>query len=364
EQELADMNQTPVPLDRIFPAIELLKSILSAKPPKFLAKAREDSDNDMAMTWQIILSYIWEISKGNRRSREAIHDYAVTGLGYFYGYIDRKKDFGRGEVMFTCVSPFRVYVSPDTSDRLQEDASGKILSTIVSGEQLIKMFPDFSKLASGEEFEEDIFLDRVDSFDNDSDYPPSQLQNTAEIVTPDMAEKIDPLLRNYQILERFVPIEVMFYRVLDTKSQKEFIFDGLEMEQFIGENSLALEQGLFEFVEVPQDRWKKVISVGQVFLGEEIIDSELCPLIPLPNIWTGTAFPKSDVSKVRGIQRILNHIVRWVISHLQSSSGLKLLVPMGSESPAPPPPAPPEVTVAVPEVRDVTNQAEFNGTTE
>ena len=43
--------------------------------------------------------------------------------------------------------------------------------------------------------------------------------------------------------------------------------------------------------------------------------------------------------------------------------GLLLLVPMGCESPAPPPPAPPEVTVAVPDVRDVTNQAEFNGTT-
>lgn len=46
------------------------------------------------------------------------------------------------------------------------------------------------------------------------------------------------------------------------------------------------------------------------------------------------------------------------------ATALLLLVPMGCESPAPPPPAPPEVTVAVPEVRDVTNQAEFNGTTE
>ncbi len=44
--------------------------------------------------------------------------------------------------------------------------------------------------------------------------------------------------------------------------------------------------------------------------------------------------------------------------------GVLLLVPMGCGSPAPPPPAPPEVTVAVPEVRDVTHQAEFNGTTE
>ena len=43
--------------------------------------------------------------------------------------------------------------------------------------------------------------------------------------------------------------------------------------------------------------------------------------------------------------------------------GLFLLVAIGCESPAPPPPAPPEVTVAVPEVRDVTNQAVFNGTT-
>lgn len=45
-------------------------------------------------------------------------------------------------------------------------------------------------------------------------------------------------------------------------------------------------------------------------------------------------------------------------------AGLLLLVPMACESPAPPPPAPPEVTVAVPEVRDVTSQEVFNGTTE
>lgn len=36
----------------------------------------------------------------------------------------------------------------------------------------------------------------------------------------------------------------------------------------------------------------------------------------------------------------------------------------GCQQQAPPPPPPPEVTVAVPEVRDVTDQAEFNGTTE
>lgn len=48
---------------------------------------------------------------------------------------------------------------------------------------------------------------------------------------------------------------------------------------------------------------------------------------------------------------------------LVGAVGLLLLVPTGCGWPAPPPPAPPEVTVAVPDVRDVTDQAEVSGTT-
>ena len=43
---------------------------------------REDSDSDLANVWKTI-KYIWNISDGNETFKQAIHDYAVTGLDIF-----------------------------------------------------------------------------------------------------------------------------------------------------------------------------------------------------------------------------------------------------------------------------------------
>ena len=64
-QALAERNQSNIPLDRIYSAIEQFKAIITSKPPKFSAMPREDSDSDLANVWKTILDYIWNISDGN-----------------------------------------------------------------------------------------------------------------------------------------------------------------------------------------------------------------------------------------------------------------------------------------------------------
>ena len=108
--ELEARNQSNVPLDRLYSAIEQFKAIITSKPPKFSAVGREDSDNNLANVWKTLLEYIWDISDGNEVFKQVVHDYAVTGLGYFYAYIDMEDDYGRGEVKFTYVDPFRVVI--------------------------------------------------------------------------------------------------------------------------------------------------------------------------------------------------------------------------------------------------------------
>ena len=44
-----------------------------------------------------------------------------------YVYVDPEADYGRGEVKYTHVDPFRVYVDPASRDRFFSDASGMIL---------------------------------------------------------------------------------------------------------------------------------------------------------------------------------------------------------------------------------------------
>tara|TARA_Y100000401_G_C8272317_1_gene199004 strand:- start:216 stop:677 length:462 start_codon:yes stop_codon:yes gene_type:complete len=108
QEELESRNQTSVPMDRLYSAIEQFKAIITSKPPKFSAAGREDSDNDLANVWKGILEYIWSISDGNETFKQVVHDYTITGLGYFYAYVDREADYGRGEVKFSYVDPFRV----------------------------------------------------------------------------------------------------------------------------------------------------------------------------------------------------------------------------------------------------------------
>ena len=53
--ELESRNQSNLPLDRLYSAIEQFKAIITSKPPKFSATPREDSDSDLANVWKTIL---------------------------------------------------------------------------------------------------------------------------------------------------------------------------------------------------------------------------------------------------------------------------------------------------------------------
>ena len=67
-----------------------------------------------------------------------------------------------------------------------------------------------------------------------------------------------------------------------------------------------------------------------IIINEKILDTNIFPFVPVPNIWTNTPYPMSDVRKNKGFQRFLNKVMSLITSHAQASSGLKLLIPQGS----------------------------------
>ena len=134
---LAERNQAAMPMDRLYSAIEQFKAIITSKPPKFATVAREDSDTKMSKVWNAILEYIWDISDGAETFKQVVHDFAVTGLGYFYAFLEPEADFGRGEIKFTHLDPFRVVVDPNSRNRWFDDASQIIVSTILTESQLL-----------------------------------------------------------------------------------------------------------------------------------------------------------------------------------------------------------------------------------
>ena len=78
------MGQADFVIDRVYAAVDKLKSLLTAQPAKFSAIGREDSDTKLANVWKVILEYVWDISKGDVVFKQIVHDYAVAGLAYAY----------------------------------------------------------------------------------------------------------------------------------------------------------------------------------------------------------------------------------------------------------------------------------------
>jgi len=322
---LQSIGQADFTIDRIYAAIDKLKSLMTSRPVKFSVTAREDSDTKLANVWRTLLEYIYDISDGQHHFKQAVHDYATTGLGYFYAYIEPESDYGRGEVMFTHLNPFRVYVDPASRDRYFKDAANILLSTILTKEQLLDLYPDVEE-----------FLPNIETYnmsDYYNDYPDSQNKNSINVFTPAEVEDKDyesTIAQRYRIIERFNKVRVPFYRVADQKNGTETIMSAEAFQMFLAENEANFENNTYAYVEIPQTRIKVTASLGQVLLYETILDTDIYPIVPIPNIWTNTPYPKSDVNKVKDMQRLLNKLFSLALSHAQTSAGLKLLVPQGS----------------------------------
>ena len=330
-QDLAERNQMGLPIDRLYAAIEQFKAIITPKPPKFSAVGREDSDTKLANVWKTILEYVWDKSDGDEVFKQVIHDYSVTGLGYFYGYIDPEDDYGRGDVKFTYVDPFRVVVDPNSRNKWFDDACGMQLSTILTRNQLLD---SYSMLGTPDENGETL-IDNIETLGiTDEDYPSAQNKQEGISFTPDIVKDYDwgNNSEKYRLIEDFRKVKVPFFRVIELQSGNEKVLDGKGLEMLLADEKTAeaFDRGLFDIVQVQQTRIQVTCIVGQVILYEKILDTNIFPLVPVPNIWTNTPYPMSDVRKNKGFQRFLNKVMSLITSHAQASSGLKLLIPQGS----------------------------------
>ena len=329
--ELNSRNQSSTPIDRLHSAVEQFKAIITSKPPKFSAVGREDSDNKMANVWKGLLEYIWDISNGDEVFKHVVHDYAVTGLGYFYAYVDSEDDYGRGEVKFTYIDPFRVVVDPNSRNKWLDDSSAMMLGTILTKRQLIDMYPQLAtKNKDGK-----MLIDGIENDYNENDlYPSSTNDRIKGTFTPDIVKDFDKGegSEKYRLVEHFSKIKVPYYRIVNMQTGTEQIVDMEKMQQVQASPQMQklFERGLMDVVEVQQTRIKHVSILGQIVLYERVLDTNIFPIVPVPNIWTNTPYPMSDIRKNKDLQRFLNKTMSLITSHAQASSGLKLLIPHGS----------------------------------
>ena len=329
--ELQSRNQADIPMDRISPAVEKLKSFMTARPPVFTAMPREDSDAKMAKVWQTMLGAIWEGSDGDSQVKQAIHDFSTVGIGYLYVYVDAEADMGRGDVRFVHINPFRVYVPPSSRDRWFGDADGIILSTILTGEQLVNLYPELGATIDKETGEElDSILNEISTY-SDEDFPNTQNKLSRDVYTPSETKDYDYYRENkYQVLERFYKKKVTFYRLIDNQTGAESILNEEEFLIISDERASDFERNLLSYEAFIQTRVAVIVTCGEIVLDEYLLNIKDYPIVAFPNNWTETPYPRSDVSRALPMQRLLNKLWSLALSHAQASAGLKLLVPVGS----------------------------------
>ena len=138
---LTSRGQAPIVINRIHPAVESAKAMLTANRPSFRAAPREDSDNKVAQVMSNLLSYMYDISDGRSVIRQVVDDYYVMGMGFINVYQDPMMDMGKGEVCFHDVDPLDVYVDPNSRSRFFDDAENIIISRFFTRDQAKKIYP-------------------------------------------------------------------------------------------------------------------------------------------------------------------------------------------------------------------------------
>ena len=144
-QEKDDLQEAGMPdfiINRITPAVEMMKFFVTANSPRWQAVGAEGSDVDIAAVHSDIASYCWYISNGKSLFSQVVQDSFTKGIGYMMVDIDADKDRGMGEVVFKRVEPFDVYVDPMSRDFLFRDASYIVVKKDLPKNHLINLLPD------------------------------------------------------------------------------------------------------------------------------------------------------------------------------------------------------------------------------
>tara|TARA_X000000368_G_scaffold411834_1_gene397298 strand:- start:379 stop:2607 length:2229 start_codon:yes stop_codon:yes gene_type:complete len=145
KNELQESGMPDFIINRISPAIDIMKFFITANNPRWQAIGTEGSDIDIANVHSSIAEYCWHLSNGKSLFGQVIQDSLVKGIGYFKIDVDPDADEGAGEVVFENVDAYDVYVDPMSRDFLFRDASYVIIQKNISKTALVKLFPQYKR---------------------------------------------------------------------------------------------------------------------------------------------------------------------------------------------------------------------------
>jgi len=380
EETLTARGQAPIVVNRIHPAVETAKAMLTANRPSFRVAPREESDIKVANVISNLLAYMYDISDGRTVVRNVVDDYYTMGMGFMHVYQDPMMDMGKGEVCIHDLDPLDVYVDPASQSRFFDDADNVIVSRLFTKEQAKKLWPMYNK--------------KIDKASGENDYnaPETGSFYDGNVQFREDVGQIDPqeYIRGYERYHKFFDSE---YRVFEKFSGKEdllneekyqryinlpaWIIEGqvitdeqtaqklvtqiemqkmqqavqqeMQMKQDGLDSAIAplpqepepvkieqvtfmdlIKKGQIDLVKVQVPRIKQCVIIGETLLYERVLPIENYPVVPFINVHTRTPYPVSDVRLVKGLQEYINKTRSLIIAHATTSTNVKILVPEGS----------------------------------
>ena len=374
-------GQAPIVVNRIHPAVETAKAMLTANRPSFRCAPREDSDNKVANVMSALLSYVYDVSSGRAVIRQAVDDYYVAGVGYIQVYQDSVADNGKGEVKIKDIDPLDVYVDPNARDRYFDDAENVIVSRLFTREQAEAMYPQYAKTiknAGGNyddkypetqagndgavHFPEDVGMtadteyvrgyeryyklrqDKKRTYEHfsgkeelmdDEEYHTSYIKRPAWelngrfFTDKRAAEQMVEQLKQQIIQKHQQKVQQMINNGYDPETIPPPKQEQLPQIKEITFNDLIADKHI-EVVDVTVTRIAMCVIMGDKKLYSRVLPTDRFPIVPVMNIHTRTPYPLSDVRMVKGIQDYINKTRSLIIAHATTSTNTKILVPEGS----------------------------------
>ena len=282
---LEQRGQAPIVVNRIHPIVETAKSLLTYNSPEFRSSAREDSDRDTAKVFSDLFAWMWDQSSGNEELKKIVDDYYVGGMGVMHIFQDPMADLGKGEVFLKSINPLDVYIDPNAKDVYARDAAHILVVKYITDEQAMQLYPDFM----------DIIEDADSAVDNDEEVPATDLAATEGQIFNTDEDTNYHTKRKY--IERYTKEMHTYYNVYEPFSQKEYLFNAEEYQEYKDTYYMRLTKATGEEVFISDENAKEELlevieDYGPIFHFE----------LPDPEIDdAGNMIPQSPV-KVSGME--------------------------------------------------------------
>ena len=282
KDEMTMLEESGMPtftINRITPIIEIMKYFVTANNPKWKAVGATGDDVDVAQVHSDVADYCWYLSNGKSLYSQVVLDSLTKGIGYFLVDIDKDADRGMGEVRFSRIDPYDVFVDPASRDFLFRDATFIQIRKNISRSRLINMLPQFEtrikKVAKG--------TDVVSYSQRDAEFTDSiQPEDLTYGVNTDAEDDdIIPYYETYS--KKKFKYHNVYIKIQPSPAELELIKENIqealsnfqqEIEVQLIEKQLQVEQQVQEGEIIPE-RAKLMIENSQKMAAQAIREKEM-----------------------------------------------------------------------------------------